>query len=73
VNLTVTGSTRPGSLHAWATGDLRPWSSVVAFTAGSTRANNAVVRLGASGGFSAFLATASGSAHLVVDVVGYFE
>jgi len=73
VNVTVTGSTKPGSLYLWATDELRPASSIVEFTAGSARANNAVLRLGPSGGFSTFCATASGSTHLIVDVTGYFE
>jgi glucose/arabinose dehydrogenase len=73
VNVTVTGSAAPGSLYLWATDELRPASSIVEFTAGSTRANNAVLRLGPSGGFWTFCATAPGSAHLIVDVTGYFE
>jgi hypothetical protein len=45
----------------------------VNFTAGQTRAANAVVRLGATGSFSVFCGTSSGTAHVVVDVAGYFE
>jgi glucose/arabinose dehydrogenase/PKD repeat protein len=73
VNLTVTGASAPGHLRLWATGELPPVSSTINFAAGSTRANSAVLRLGTNGSFSVFCATASGSAHLVVDVAGYFE
>jgi glucose/arabinose dehydrogenase len=73
VNVTVTGSTAPGHLRLWGTGELRPLSSTVNFATGLTRANNAVLRLGAAGSVSVFCSMASGTAHLVVDVTGYFE
>jgi len=72
VNVTVTGPTAPGNLRLWATGEL-PTSSTINFAAGSTRANNAVLRLGASGSFSVLYTTAWGSTHFIVDVTGYFE
>jgi PKD repeat protein len=73
VNVTVIGSAGPGHLRLWATGEARPESSTINFPAGVTRANNAVLRLGAAGSVSAFCSIASGTAHLVVDVTGYFE
>jgi PKD repeat protein len=73
VNVTVTGSTGTGHLRLWAAGEPRPASSTVNFTAGLTRANNTVLRLGAAGSVSVFCSMASGTAHLVVDVTGYFE
>jgi hypothetical protein len=73
VNVTVTGSTGPGHLRLWATGEARPVSSTINFAAGVTRANNAVLRLAADGSVSVFCSMASGSTHLVVDVTGYFE
>jgi hypothetical protein len=44
----------------------------VNFAAGATRANNAVVKLGAGGDLSVFCMLGSGSAHVIVDVNGYF-
>ncbi len=73
VNVTATGATGPGHFRFWATDETMPVSSTVNFTAGVTRANNAVLRLGASGRFSAFCSMPAGTAHLVVDVAGYFE
>jgi hypothetical protein len=73
VNVTVTGASAPGHLRLWPTGELRPVSSTINFAAGSTRANNAVLRLGTSGSFSVFCATTAGQVHLIVDVAGYFE
>ena len=73
VNVTVTGATRPGHLRLWATDEARPLSSTINFGAGLTRANNAVLRLGTAGSVSVFCSMASGTAHLVVDVAGYFE
>jgi glucose/arabinose dehydrogenase len=73
VNLTVAAPTAPGSITAYATGSTPPGTSNLNFTAGQTRANNAVVMLGANTHFSVLSGFASGSAHLAVDVVGYFE
>ncbi|MES1242402.1 MAG: PQQ-dependent sugar dehydrogenase [Acidobacteriota bacterium] len=73
VNVTVIGASSSGDLQLWPTGTTAPGTSVLSFQAGQTRANNAFVELGASGGFSALAAMPSGSAHLVVDVVGWYE
>jgi hypothetical protein len=73
LNVTVTGSTGAGNLRLHSPDELRPGTSTVNFTAGQTRANNAQVRLGSTGAVSVFCSMASGSAHVVLDVVGYFE
>ncbi|HSD66311.1 MAG TPA: PQQ-dependent sugar dehydrogenase [Vicinamibacteria bacterium] len=73
VNLTVTGASAPGNLRLWATGEPPPGTSTINFAAGQTRANDAVLRLGANGSFSVVYGAAHGSTHLVVDVAGYFE
>jgi hypothetical protein len=74
VNATVTGPTRPGSLNLYrAFPTTVPDTSVVNFTAGMTRANNAVVSLNDSGQMAVFNRMASGTTHFVLDVVGYFE
>jgi hypothetical protein len=53
--------------------EARPATSTLNFAAGRTRANNAILRLGAAGGFEAYCDMPAGSVDLVVDVVGYFE
>jgi hypothetical protein len=53
--------------------ELRPGTSTVNSAAGQTRANNAQVRLGSTGALSVFCSMASGSAHIVLDLAGYFE
>jgi len=74
LNLTVTGPTGMGHIRAYAAPPASvPTTSVLNFVAGVTRANNAVVGLGASGEIAVFNAMAAGTTHLVVDVVGYFE
>ena len=73
VNVTVVAPTAGGNLRLFSADELRPMTSVVTFAAGQTRAAHAILRLGAAGNFSAFCGTTSGSAHLVLDVAGYFE
>jgi hypothetical protein len=73
VNVTATGSTGQGHFRFWAAGEPMPATSTVNFTAALTRANNAVLRLGAGGSFSVFCGMPTGAAHLVVDVTGYYE
>lgn len=73
VNVTVIGASSAGNLQMWPAGTPAPSTSVISFQAGVTRANNAFVTLGASGSFSVFAGFPTGSAHLVVDVVGWYE
>lgn len=74
VNATVTGATGPGSVNLYAAFPAAvPGTSVVNFAAGATRANNAIVSLNDAGQMAAFNRMASGTTHLVLDVVGYFE
>lgn len=73
-NVTATSATGAGFLRAWAAGDPVPPTSVVNFAAGATRANNAVVCLGAGATLSLQAAVeGGGTVHAVVDVVGWFE
>lgn len=73
LNVTVTGPTEAGNLLLHSPDELRPSTSTVNFGSGQTRANNAQLRLGSTGGLSVFCSMTSGSAHVVLDVVGYFE
>jgi hypothetical protein len=76
LNVTVTGPTGSGYVTLGAGGCPVPAASSINFTAGGTRANNAIVTLAAdsSGNLLAFaFATGNGSVHLILDVNGYFE
>jgi hypothetical protein len=74
VNLTVTQPAAPGYLSLYP-GDAAgpPLVSNVNFTAGLTRANNAVVLLAANGGTINVKNGSAGSVHFVLDVNGYFQ
>jgi hypothetical protein len=73
INLTVTSPTAGGNLTVYPAGSAVPGTSTLNFSAGQTRANNAIVQLGASDGFNVLCSMPGGTAHVLVDVVGYFE
>jgi glucose/arabinose dehydrogenase/PKD repeat protein len=73
VNVTAVGPTAGGYLQLFRTGDSAPSTSVLNFTAGTVRSNNAVCTLGEDGGLAALAIVGDGSVHVVIDVVGYFE
>jgi uncharacterized repeat protein (TIGR01451 family) len=74
VNIAVTQPTAAGNLRLFPAGQPVPTISSINYSAGQTRANNAVVSLSALGEIDAFVAQAAGTTvHLVVDVNGYFE
>ena len=74
VNLTVTQPSSGGHITVFPAGGAIPPTSVLNFSAGQTRANNAVLLLGTGGGASFSTALPSGgTVHLIVDVNGYFE
>ena len=70
LNLTVTDTTEPSFLTAYPEGTSLPLASNLNWVAGETRANLAVVEVGAGGGISFY--NASGRTDLVVDLQGYF-
>jgi glucose/arabinose dehydrogenase len=72
-NVTVIGPSSAGNLRIWPAGTPDPGVGLVNFEAGETRVNNAMISLGASGSFSVLSAFPSGTAHLVVDVSGWYE
>jgi ELWxxDGT repeat protein len=73
INLTVVDAEAPGHLTVYpATGKL-PVSSSLNYRAGQARANNAIVPLGVEGTLAVFCEQSSGTAHVVIDVAGYFE
>jgi glucose/arabinose dehydrogenase len=73
VNLTVVSSSAAGNLTVFPAGTFQPPTSNLNFTAGQTRSNNAVVQLQAGSVTVSYTATAGATAHVIVDVVGYFE
>jgi hypothetical protein len=71
-NLTVAQPSAAGHLTAFGAGSATPPASSLNFSAGQTRANNAVLPLGI-GGAVAVQSTSSGTVHFILDVSGYFE
>ena len=70
LNLTVTGSTAQGYLTAYETGQTRPTTSNLNFTAGQTIAALITVKVNSSGRIN--LWTTNGL-NVIVDVVGYYK
>jgi hypothetical protein len=74
VNLTVVQPAAQGHLILYPGDAAGPTlASNVNFTAGQTRANNAIVLLAASGGTINVKNGSAGAAHFVLDVNGYFQ
>jgi hypothetical protein len=71
-NLTATGSTAAGSVRLVPGGAPSTGTGTVAFRAGQTRANNVTMPLGASGNVVVD-GLPTGTAHVILDVVGWFE
>ncbi|MBI4883513.1 MAG: CAP domain-containing protein [Actinobacteria bacterium] len=70
LNLTVVSPTASSFVTVYPTGAQRPNASNVNFVAGQTVANMVIVPVGAAGQISLF--NEAGSAHLIVDVLGWF-
>jgi len=75
VNVTVTGAVGGGSLLVYAGDELqRPGASTISFSAGRTRANNAMVKLAVDGsGTIKVYAGTTGTVDFILDVNGYFQ
>jgi len=74
VNVTVTGPTGDGYLTAYAGAAVLPVASTLNFSAGATRANNAVVLLNADGTLALYSSmNGPGTVQAIVDVIGYFQ
>jgi Glycoside hydrolase family 44 len=71
-NLTVTEPTTAGNLVLFPTG-ATPGTSTLNYQGGQTRGNNAVVPLSATAEVSIRCNQASGTAHAILDVNGYFQ
>ncbi len=72
VNATITGPTTQGHLTLYPAGTSPPLTSTINYRAGQTRANNAVLALGAAGDFTVSCA-GSGTVDFILDVNGYFR
>lgn len=75
-NITVVGADGGGHLQVWPADQPRPNTSVINFSAGQTRANNAVLVLSSDGlGRLAVqpVVVGGGTVQLIIDVSGYFE
>ncbi len=70
LNVTVTQPAGPSFLTVWPSGSAQPLSSNLNFVGGETVPNMVIVRLGAGGKISLF--TETPSAHVVIDVLGWF-
>jgi acid phosphatase type 7 len=75
LDVTVAGPGAAGNLRLWPGGPTAPQASVISFAAGRSRANNAVAALSTTGEVvvRCDLASPAASAHLVLDVTGYFR
>ena len=71
VNITVVDATAPGEMTAYPADESRPTASAISYQAGFARSNNGILKLG-NGALAFFNNQPSGSAHLIVDVTGYF-
>jgi hypothetical protein len=72
-NVTVTDASAAGDLRVSAAGLAMPETSVLSYGADQTRAALAVVALGAEGEVEVWPGQSSGTAHLLVDVTGFFK
>lgn len=72
LNVTVTQPTSAGALKLFPGSGVAPITTTISFAAGKTRANNAVIGL-AAGVLSVRNRQEAGSAHVIVDVSGYFR
>ena len=73
MNVTVTQGTAGGFLSLYPAGGAIPSTSTINSRAGQTRANSAAVALGSGGTVVMRCGQASGTAHAIVDVNGYFQ
>ena len=72
-NITVTNATAPGFLTINAADAARPLASNLNYSADQTRANSAQLKLGPGGDVIVYCGQASGTAHVIIDVSGYYQ
>ena len=72
VNVTVTQPSSQGNVNVFPGGSSPPITAILNYGAGATRGNNSVVQLSPSGQV-AVRCSPAGSAHVIIDVNGYFQ
>ena len=72
-NITITQPTSPGHITLYPAGKSIPLVSNLNFQTGQTRANNAIVKLGAGGAIGVSNGQGAGTVHFIADVNGWFE
>jgi hypothetical protein len=73
VNVTVTQPTAQGHITIYPLGIPLPPTSTINYSAGQTRANNAIVQVGTDGSIAVTCGQLSGTTHFIIDVVGFFR
>ena len=73
LNVTVVSPSTGGFLRIEGGDDSAAGTSALDFAAGAVRSNNAVARLGTAGDLAVTASMPSGTAHVVIDVTGYFQ
>jgi hypothetical protein len=73
VNLAVTQPSTKGNLRLHPGRSRIPSTSTLNYTAGLTLGNNAVIPVNAVGELAVYCAQGSGTAHVIIDVNGYFK
>ncbi|HEY7513844.1 MAG TPA: hypothetical protein VIC87_05175, partial [Vicinamibacteria bacterium] len=71
INVAVTEPTGAGHLYLRAPG--LPAPPTISYSAGQTRAINAILEFSALGELAVYCDQASGAVHFILDVTGYFE
>lgn len=73
-NVAVTQTAAGGNLTVYPGGTALPPTSTINYRAGQTRANNAILALGAAGDVSIYCSmSGAGTADVILDVAGYFQ
>ena len=73
LNITIDQPTSLGHITLFPAGKSIPLVSNLNFRVGQTRANNAIVKLGAGGAIGVSNGQGTGTVHFIADVNGYFE
>jgi hypothetical protein len=74
INVTVTQPGSPGTLNIYPAGIQAPSTSVISYSSGKTRANNAIVTLNQAGDLAVLASQDAGTTvHAIIDVNGFFE
>jgi hypothetical protein len=73
LNVTVVQPTTSGYFSLYPGGTPLPLVSALNYAVGQIKANNAITPLSEAGTLSVFCGQGSGTAHLLIDVNGYFE